>query len=58
MRQEISDILNISREFAGFLIVMELERVLRREPFVSFCRGFSIGEFGSSIAERRGAGET
>ena len=49
--------INIPRKFAGFLIVTEVETVLRSERFAPVCWNFSVGDFGSSLAKWHGAGE-
>jgi hypothetical protein len=51
------DTLEFPRKFAGFLIVMELESVLQREPYAPFCRHFSVGQIGSSVSMRIVTGE-
>jgi hypothetical protein len=52
-----ASVLEFPREFAGFLIVMELESVLQLEPYAPFCWHFSVSQIGSSVSMRIVSGE-
>jgi hypothetical protein len=54
---QAGNVVEYPRKFAGFPIIVELENALRLEPFVSFCRRFSDGNFGSSLFVSGGTGE-